>query len=278
MPAKQFETWVKRQILEEKKEEGTCIRIVVRHLSSGRKSLGDVEAISIPLAGDDRTEEFVHDTIRNLWDAAQNDANGLVGVNSYSFVSFRSENPNEPSARYTARFANETEEESEDASVSEPANKAGLTSQLMRHNESLMKMATLGSQQIINSLARQMSTQSETIERLAAKQLETLKVLEELGDKKQERDMERLEKEYSFASRAEMVDTIKPLIPVIASKLTGIKMLGSGKNDVAMKTILGSIKPEQFEALLRVLTPEQQSLLTTLMMEVQSEEVKEETH
>lgn len=271
MPGK-FRDWVRAQIYRDPKDKGEILRFAIRHLNAGRKDMADIESFPVP-KGDDLTEETPDQLAFKMWEAACSDANGLTGVNNYAFIVFRSEDPSNYTARFVWRFVSEDEvEEEKNDGLTEPATKQGLLSQLMRHNEAMMRGMTVGTQQIITSLQRQNEALARTVELATKNQVDQVQAVQELYDRKQERDLERIREESAYALKQELWGDVKPLLPVILKRLTGAKMLGSGKKDEALKTILGSFKVEQFEKLQEILNPQQLAMLSELMMEVQAEQ------
>lgn len=273
-----FREWVRKQVFS-KRSEGECTHITVRHLSAGKNAMGDVERVNVPRIKEIQDGE-ADDTIGllslQLWEAAQGDADGLVGVQSYAFLSFFDEAPDKHVSRYSARFTSTAEEEgSEDPSASEPATKSGLLSQTMRHLESMARMATQGSMHQLSLQQRTIQSQQDIIEKMTKDRMDTFRLMEDLHSKKHERDMEMKERERSIQLQDELIERLTPYIPVLASKLTGSKLLpakGQASADGGVRELLTSLTPEQMEAAQQILRPEQMTLLVSMMMEAQKED------
>lgn len=272
----EFRRWVHKQHFG-KRKEGDCTFFVIRHLGAGKGKLDDVDkvpALKVEEIEEGEADATVDRFAFQLHEIAEQDANGFQGVQTYAFLAFFEENPEKHVSRYTLRIVSSDEdEESPDASVSEPANGTGLTAQAMRHSEAFARIGTQASMHQMTLQQRTIQTQADLIERLASERMESFKLIEELYSRKHERDMEVMEKTASLKTRTELIERVTPLLPVIAAKLTGMPLLpkGDDKNQ-GLRAILSSIDETQMGQLQAILRPEQMGLLAEMMVQMQSED------
>lgn len=268
-----FKEWIRRQLFDTRRE-GRCVKIAVRHVSASKTSLGEVDSVSVP-TGSDLEESFIEQAAIRLWESAQQDADGLTGVQSYAAIGFFEEEPTKSLTRYAFRMASQDEEDgSEDPSNSEPATKTGLMSQLMRHSEAFARISSQSSLQIINTLQRQMAAKDEIIEKMTKDAMENMRIREDLLSQKHERDLVNAREAQNFELQQEAIQQFKPFIPILLNKLSGGKfMLPSGQENgltKAFQSFFDTVSPEQIDTLQNVLKPNQLALLGELMNSVQA--------
>ena len=246
------------------KAEGRCTRIVLRHVVQGNKVGNEVASWNCPIEMD---EQWVQDTTNEVETSAHTDAGGLGGPQKYMLFAFFERSEAKPLARFP--FLEHASDdvgggEGDDLDTESP-NAKGLTAQLMRHNEALMRTTMMGITQIIGTLQRQVSKQSDTIEKLVQEKFDNLDTMEELLSNKQKRDLEFKEAETKQKLLTDAAEKTMALLPVVVSKLTGKALPGApSMNEELLKTFLSSITPEQLESLTKVLRPEQAMVVVEL--------------
>lgn len=257
--------WVKAQV-GRKTPAGRCVAFVLRHVSPTRQSQGDIERVEVP---EKVTKSFTLEAANYLLGAADRDAGALGGPQTYTIGAVFEGSVN-PLVRHTFRCsAPEVEEGSPDPSVSEPATPQGHVAQMMRHNEALVRMATQGTQRTIDSLSRLLSQRDEMVVRYQSKELQRIEQMEELASAKHEREMARTILEQRERRKDELLDMVLPLVPTLANKLTGVKLLPGGVQDGdGIKALLSSITERQVDQLTQILTQPQQILLMQMFQEM----------
>lgn len=246
--------WVAKQI-----EEG-CTRVVLRQRADdGADSL----VREWPLSGDARELASV------IYKRAQDEGRHFRGRILYGAFSYR-ENVYVDRVFFTV---NGGEDEGGYFGQREGASLAGVTSQLMRHNEANARLAVGQTLDVISHYKAMLAARDKRIEELEAKFFEVMEMYEKLTSMQHERELElakvaRDEKNHDF-----MREQFGVLAPVVVSKLTGA--LAGGKGGIGGSPILGeellmrflgSLSDEQRNAILSKLTIQQQIALQEIYM------------
>lgn len=266
-----LEKWMRRQLYVER-DEGPCVRLVLKHVGAGNKLGSEVFTAPVPAKADDA---FIEATINELQTTANQDAGGLGGVQSYVVQAYFKEEE-KPLARYTFKVQGADEDEEGSQMSSEPPNRVGITSQLMRHQEAIFRTAVMGQSQVIGTLMRQNATLSELVEKFMADRVQTIDVLESLLSKKQERELEIKRAEAKQAMLSDAFDKVMTLAPIVVAKIAGKGVVPGAESplEVQIKGLLETITPDQFEALTGTLKPEQQMALAEIYTGLQEAEKK----
>lgn len=257
------ETWLRKQLMV-MKAEGRCTRIVLRHVVQGNKVGNEVASWNCPIELD---EQWIQDTVNEVETSAHTDAGGLGGPQKYMLFAFFERSEAKPLARFPflEHASDDVGGGDGDELDTESPNAKGLTAQLMRHNEALMRTTMMGITQIIGTLQRQVSKQSETIEKLVQEKFDNLDTMEQLLGKKQERELEMREAETKQKLLTDAAEKAMALMPIVVSKLTGKALPGAPTaNDELLKTFLSTITPEQLDKLTSILSPEQTMVVLEL--------------
>ncbi len=159
---------------------------------------------------------------------------------------------------------NDTEDEDMD-DIEETPNKKGLLSQLMRHQEKIMKVAVGSVKNVIDMQRRTIESQQERVQQLEGQQLEGIRLAEELISGKHTRDLElrRIEKkEKRMDELTGMVMQGAPLLLHMVAQSGKKDDGGEGSPAPAQaqgqETVEGASRIEQLtSALIHTFTPEQ---------------------
>lgn len=251
---------------------GVCREIVLRH--AGQKS--DAEVNRFEVENQHRTEEGVQQLFTDIVGMALADGAGWGGTQTYKIVAYHGDDP-KPSARFVYRVdGSRDDDETEDEGSSEPANAKGLTAQLMRHNETLMKTMMGSMSQIVNSMQRAMSRQSERIEIMERERWTNFQTMEQFASGAHERAMEMRRIELAEESKRAMIQKLGVLIPVVAAKMLNAKtpaqkaeaatqqsqeLIADDVIATSIKTLLASLSDEQRNTIFGSLTPDQSKAL-----------------
>lgn len=258
-----FETWVRKQFMVQR-AEGRCTRLLLRHVTQGNKAGNEVASINLPPEYDEQTVQEVANEIET---SAHTDAGGLGGPQKYMVFAFFEKSEAKPLARFPfLEHASDVGDSDEgDELDTESPNAKGLTAQLMRHNEALMRTTMMGITQIIGTLQRQTAKQAETIEKLVEEKFQNLDLVEELLGRKQERDIAAQEADTKRKLITDAGEKALALLPVIVNKMAGKEVMAApSMNDEMLRSFLATITPEQMEGLSKVLKPEQAMIVMEL--------------
>lgn len=108
---RQFDQWLRRQLSDERDDEGKCIKLVVRHVGVNKRLEGEVDTISLKkkFPTQDEFTSFCEETANRIDATTHADASGVGGTQSYTIQAFfeRSENA---VSRFTFRVLGDDEE------------------------------------------------------------------------------------------------------------------------------------------------------------------------
>jgi len=262
-----LETWLRQQIFIHREDVGHCIKIELGHLALGGKKSGELYFCKVP---EDPEEGFVSTLLTTIEDLSQADVEGLGGVQTYAVFAYFEDKPTRPTARYVFKLRDESEANELE---SEPPSKEGITAQLMRHNEAIMRSSSIAQAQVMNALVTSLQRLSEQNEQMSAEKLESLKTMEELYSHRHERELELLESQAKQERIDKVVGKLDLLAPVLINKLGGgngeQKQLTDGNQNSVRDAMLGglanSITPEQLSKLQGVFSDEQMATLLELV-------------
>lgn len=158
--------------------------------------------------------------ITAIYTAAEMDSRQFSGVQTY-FAFFHVDDGKEnPVLRSAFRIAGGQTHLSEDMSLegSEGPTGKGIIAQQMRHNEILLKLVTVGTQQTQNTMMSLVRELTNRLERVETREVRVMELHETLQDKTFERDMKR----ENQKSMREVATTLgNQLLPMIGAKLMG---------------------------------------------------------
>lgn len=204
--------------------------------------------------------------------SAQRDADGAgTKLQSYILVALELSSKVGPRFRFRVRGEGDDDEGGE-----EPANEKGLLAQMMRHNEAMMRMMTMGNSAIIQNLSRQLDDSNRHTERLIAQRQEGFQALEEAKSQQHEREIQLLtvgnQEERKSMATNKLVSKIEMLFPILFNKLAGQKMLTTEEHSV-LGSFVESLSPEQLQRIAQQLSPEQQVSLLNMYRDIKEKNV-----
>jgi hypothetical protein len=142
---------------------------------------------------------------------------------------------------------------------SEPANQQGLVAQSMRHTEVSVKIGLGATADVLDHYRDIMRTQARRIDELEGTHLETLRLMEELQSQKHMRELATDQAVLEEKRKDELFSKIMVMIPTLVNKVAGAPMLPAAQNPETeiVKSLLGTLRPEQLQSLGAVLDPAQ---------------------
>ena len=244
---------------------GKFHKIQVRHVQRGNKIGDEVAYFDVPESPD---ESWIDEIVREVIETVTTETENLGGVQKFACYSFFDKSE-EPVNRHVLRVAAESNPGEEKSLDSEGPDNAGLVSQSMRHTEAFARLATAGSTAQVNTLLKMVEKQGAMIDALMTDKLENMKIVNELLDKRMERELE-MEKVKTREKAIEAgIESAKLLAPVILNKVVGKKLLPEADNGLAklgyqfFKSI--SASPEQLAKIVGSLNQQQQIALMELI-------------
>ena len=160
---------------------------------------------------------------------------------------------------------------------SEPPTERGLLTQTMRHLEISERTHATVVANIFAMQSRMLREKDERISHLEARHWETVIAAEQLVSDHHRRQLENRAADQKAEAMREVLGTFLQLAPTAVNKLAGKAMLPEKTSPalVGLRALVGTLKPEQLEALKFVLTPAQLETFTEIVgSEVADEEKK----
>jgi hypothetical protein len=244
---------MRQTALVEDSDLGKCYKFSVVHFSVNRKPQGDVGTIPITATlGSD--VNGIDALVSQVVQIAQEDANNLhQGIQLYAVFAHYPKNPNYRPRHFFRVAANEEyDPETSGNDPSEPANEKGLVSQLMRHNESIMRTSIMNTSYLLDTLRQENASQREFLSRQAEQSVEMGALIQETLDNATARRISERDAESKQGMMAAVFEHLKMIFPVILNKLAGQKI--TPETDPSFQ-LLASL----FEGM----TSEQQQILCT---------------
>lgn len=257
--------WMRSQIFRNRQKP--LARFVLRNASTGFKS-GEVEEFELP--DEQLTPEQVSELAENIMLAARRDADATgTKLQTYLLMAIEAGAKDGPRHRFRVRGEGE-----EDDSGEEKPDQQGVTQMLMRHQEALMRMSMMGTQQIIANLSKQLEQANNTIVRLNEEKNRMLVAVEEAANKQHERELQLLtagnEEERKTLAYNQAITKLNELWPVIVNRISGRRMLSEGETSL-LKQFLNGLRHEQLVAIAGHLSNEQRISLMTMYNELKKD-------
>ena len=262
----QISAWLRKTIIFNTGDHGSCSKVLLRHLSVDRKPQGDVA--SFPVRFDESNEEEIQPLINAIVDAAQKDADDLnAGLQSYGLYAVFPQDISYVPRKVIRVAANDSEIE-RDIMPSEPPTEKGMVAQLMRHNESIMKTAAVSQGYMTQSLQAENRRLSEMVEKFSQQQIDFMVLMQETVDHTHQRRLAEKESEINMALKEGTFANLKAIIPIIANRIAGKPIMPEPSREfMLMSSLFENMTQEQQTTLLSSLSPSQASVLSEILSE-----------
>lgn len=266
---KKLENWVKRQLLMSSEENPVC-RITLRHAMGGNKAatVKDMEVSPHDSALDITTQ---------LHEAANDDAEGLGGLQSYVIASYFMAVPDKVRERLSFRLAVETDGDDEINQTEAPTER-GLTQQLMRHNEANARVMTMGMGEVVRQQNRMIERQATMIENFMDKHMGLLELQEKMMTASDQRDIAKMQVVSKISREDAALEKFMELAPIVVNRFMGQKMLkeDATPTEMMLADFAKSLTPQQMEVMMKTLTPEQSlKMIEFISLQQKRDEEKE---
>lgn len=267
--APQIGKWMRDNVLTvDRNEYGNCYKLKVVHFSVNKKPQGDVTqlAVSSSLETDPGGIDAL---INEVIQAAQEDANTLhQGIQLYAVFAYYSKNQYYTPRRYFRVAAEEEyDPETSGADPSETPDARGLTAQLMRHNESLMKTSVMNTSYLIQTLMEENKSQRLLIHQQAAQSVEMGALIQETLDNSTARRIAEREAETRQGMISSAFEHLKLLLPVLLNKIAGQKIAPETDPSFNLLAALfeGMPQEQQQDLVTKFLTPTQAAVFAEFL-------------
>lgn len=201
-------------------------------------------------------EERISEMVSELLSTAQEDADNHRGVTSFVVIAFKGVTRGERSPLFRLRSQDADFESSEALGETEPATKDGHLAQMMRHNETMMRLLVQQSEVLSNQSAGIIARLTSHNEKLEDKHFEVLARAEDLANESEERAQSRLLLASKEKRKDQLIATLKPLVPVLMAKFKGTP--ASAKPELfqdSIKAIMQDLTPEKMAKIAEILGP-----------------------
>ena len=260
----QITDWVREHVVISKPGFGRCRKLILRHLSIENKPQGDVQAFNIP--NDEAIVGEIEIIVNKIVDAAQRNANDYAsGMQKYAIYAYY---PDDQTYVPHKIFKVSAEDESDmgDLSPSEPPNDKGLTSQLMRHNEAIMKTSTMKDTFLFSIMQRELARLSDKDERNEQQRMDMILLQQETLNEAHSRRLSERKEEGDIALREGVFEQLKVLMPIIANRVAGKQIFPEeDRSFLLMATLLENLTDEQQAFLRDSLSPPQMAILAEIL-------------
>lgn len=259
----QIAAWVKQHVVfPDRNRLGKCTKVVLSHLTVDRKKQGDVGVFQ-PQVEDGDASVF----LREVAEAAQGDANDLkAGVQTYALYAYY-ELDRQTVLRKMFRVAAEDSQDVErDIRPSEPATEAGLVAQTMRHNEAIMRAATVQMGYLVQTMQGEMRRTAEMNEKFMRTHVDTMVLVQDALDGLHRRRLEERAEEANLAMKDAAFAKLDNLLPILLNRLAGSQIVPEDdKSLMLMAQLLEGLSDAQQQQFLATLTDTQRLLLAEIM-------------
>ncbi len=255
---KKLETFVRRQLLTTP-EDNPVMRLTLRHAMGGNKAATVVDLEVSP------AHSYIEIASR-IEEAANDDAEGLGGIQSYVLASYFTAVPDKIRERLSFRLAVQSEDD-ESIDQTEGPTERGIVQQLMRHNEANARVMTMGMAEVVRQQNRMIERLANQNDSLMDKHFNVLELHEKMMMAESTREIEKMRVTSEISRTDQMTEKFLALAPAVVNRLGGKKMLPEKATPAEMMVMsfVQSLKPDQMEAILSKLDPQQQVLVLELI-------------
>lgn len=255
MSADRLTAWMRGQLAASRSREPAS-RFELRHVPSGARLGHEVLALEPP---DTEADAWCAGAAERIEEAAETYARGLRGTQRFALLVFRGDaaKPQGP------RFPFVVEAEETGGYDSEPATSEGLAGQAMRHTEAMARMLIQSVGPTVNALQKTIDRLSARSEKLEARQLETIELIEELQTERHHREIAAAKADAQNKLMGELGTELKLLAPAIVNRLAGKNVIPLREDPtvLAWRRLFESLNDEQRAKMLELLDDKQKIAL-----------------
>lgn len=267
--------WLRRQVYVVRNNDGKCTRFVLYHVSPTQKIGNEVASIVVGDGlgpGEKLDDSTIDGYAEELVSEADSYTDGTGGTQSFVVGSIFENDPDRIVARHAFRCAREDDDDNPVGS--EPATATGLMSQLMRHTEAMVRQNNAMFGTAVTTLVKQNATLSDMVEKFLETRVHELEAAEELVSAKHQRDIDLRREESTAAVKERMVETAIALLPAVANRAIGKKILPE-TTDTALMALVGfadTLSAEQIEVMSGAMDPGQRIAFFELLQSIQKKQ------
>lgn len=257
-PRKKMDDWFRRQLYYNGRH-GDPIQFVLKQIEPGNKTGPEILSIDIPEKKEDRTPDWIEQTINDFINDAESDAMEHPNASSIHYVvqSFFHKRPKTATSRCVFRVEGSSVDE-EDEQGHAPT-KQGLLGQLMRHTQELTKYNTQATGAMLTSMSRALESASQANEKLLNEKFGNLQVMEDMISQQHDRNLSTMKAEHHQTMMTDLYQKIALIAPHAINKMVGQKVLpeAASTESIMVRNLVESFSPDQLVQIQSVLKPEQ---------------------
>ncbi len=267
--------WIKKQVHTQRKE-GPCVRISLYHIPPTGKLGAEINRINMGenvVDGDSLNDSHLEAYAEEFYNEAESYADGIGETQTFCLVSYFEDDTEKGISRHAFRVDIEREDDGNalNAVSSEPANMGGMLKQFMRHNETTMRTLVSSFAGSLGTLQKQNDRLSGMVEKLWDDKVSQIDAIEELSSAHHQRQIELKREEKSSEMRSQLAENAMALLPAIANKMIGKKIIPE-TTDITMMQVVKlaeTIDPDELQAILMALkSPEKKIAFVELLKSV----------
>lgn len=238
-------------------------RIELRHLNAaGGEAVAmsmDGESLQNEIKTSGGLEQAASLLAEQILAHAEEEAKTLRGVNRFG-VAVYNEGDREYKNRILFTLRGSAIEDSDSIEETEPANSNGMVSQMMRHNEILLKSTVQGHEKQVRYYEGMLHMLTNLLTNATEKQIRVLEVTEQLIDRKAERDLEVEHKRKSEQFKTRALEQFMMLSgPLLKKLLPADGAVQATADDHLLITLVASLTEQQVGGIMETLQPEQRA-------------------
>lgn len=268
---KKMAGWMRKQLYTENERRGSVLRFTLFHANVTGKLGSDVATVEVTRNGQEPiTEAAIDDWASELASEAETYAEGLGESQSFIVGAFFESEEERPKAKHAFRIIVDADEVDDMVSATETPNAVGLTKQLMRHNEGVLRMLVGSMSSVLTTQQKMLEKQGSMVESLLAEKFDNIETLEKLTTARHEREIELQREETSNRLKGQAIDNVMALLPAVANKFIGKKILPESAdiNLIALMKFAEALTPQELDAIMSNLSPEKRIAFAHLLQTI----------
>lgn len=274
-PSEEVTNWVKGR-LNDVTEEGPISRIELWHAIEGEAGelLQNVKV---------QSDADPFDVAQEIWDAAETDSGTRMSgrMQRYVMIAYRPDS-DMPDARRPFLMSGKATTDMLGGDT-EPSTQTGHLGQLMRHDEKMHTLVMQLTEMTSGRLARDLEHERARRIKLEDRQMEAFETMQELLDRRHEREMERQQEAKKQHRHDELMALLLSMAPLVLAKALGPaggmvagNLPAAGARDEAIHQFLRGLTSEEAMKVFEVLPPSKQMALMEIYKAHKEEEESRE--
>lgn len=251
--------WIKTNAYVER-DEGQFVKIIVRSVVNKSKVGDELSRFPVP-QGKERDDSWDVELAHNILSSLELEATQLGGMQHFACYSVFSDHDGTVNRCLLSIQGSVEDDNDDDGLLAEPPTKSGITAQAMRHQETTMKImaTTIGAS--LESLRRLNDRVMQLNERLMGNMAELVKERMEIAAQVSESRAAEAQQQIKADAVKAGMQTLQKMVPHVINQLTGKEIIPSGETpneaQSAAKALFPTLTEDQYEALHKILKPEQ---------------------